>query len=274
MAEARAESSVSPVGADPGVNRDPWAPLRELRIGCVKYLNSRPLICAYDGPVVFEHPSLLARMLAAGELDVALVPTFEALRSPNYDLVADAAIACDGPVYSVILAYRGDVRAIQSVALDPASLTSAHLVQVLLAEYYGCLPAFGRTGDAQLIIGNQAIEFRLNEEPLGEWQVMDLGAEWKRQTGLPFVFAMWAMRPGIGTAAADALRRLKASGIQQIPALIKNEAFATEDVRRRYLTEHIRFEIGEAGKTAVEKYRALLAKHGFISSAEPRLRFV
>ena len=51
---------------------DPFAALRGLRIGCVKYLNSRPLIRAYDGPVVFEHPSALARMLAAHELDVAL----------------------------------------------------------------------------------------------------------------------------------------------------------------------------------------------------------
>jgi chorismate dehydratase len=256
------------------VNRDPWAPLRQLRIGCVKYLNSRPLICAYDGPVVFEHPSVLARLLSAGELDVALVPTFEALRSPNYDLVADTAIACDGPVYSVILAYRGDVRAIQSVALDPASLTSAHLVQVLLAEYYDCRPVFGQTGDAQLIIGNQAIEFRLNEEPHGRWQMLDLGAEWKRQTGLPFVFAMWAMQPGIGSEAADALRRLKDAGTQQIPALIRNETFATEEIRRRYLSEHIRFDIGKSGEAAVEKYRALLAKHGFIASTEPALRFV
>jgi chorismate dehydratase len=256
------------------VSYDPWAALRQLRIGCVKYLNSRPLICAYDGPVVFEHPSVLARMLAAGDVDVALVPTFEALRSPVYDLVADAAIACDGPVYSVVLCYRGELNAIQSVALDPASLTSAHLVQVLLAEYHDCRPVFGQTGDAQLIIGNQAIEFRLNEEARGDWRVLDLGQEWKVQTNLPFVFAMWAMRSGIGRAAADALRRLKDAGIQQIPDLIKNETFATEEVRRLYLTEHIRFGIGGAGKTAVEKYRALLAKHALIASTEPPLSFV
>jgi chorismate dehydratase len=256
------------------VSCDPWAALRQLRIGCVKYLNSRPLICAYDGPVVFEHPSVLARLLSAGELDVALVPTFEALRWPQYDLVADAAIACDGPVYSVVLAYRGELEEIQSVALDPASLTSAHLVQVLLAEFHGCRPSFGDTGEAQLIIGNQAIDFRLNEEARGEWRVLDLGEEWKRQTGLPFVFAMWALRRGIGVAAADALRRLKDAGIQQIPELVQTETFATPEVRRLYLTEHIRFGLGERGKAAVEKYRALLAKHRLITSTEPPLTFV
>jgi chorismate dehydratase len=256
------------------VSSDPWAALRKLRIGCVKYLNSRPLICAYDGEVVFEHPSALARMLAARELDVALVPTFEVLRSPVYQLVDDAAIACDGPVYSVILAYRGDLRAIQSVALDPASLTSAHLVQVLLAEFYDCRPTFRPTGDAQLIIGNQAIEFRMNEEARGDWRILDLGEEWKRQTGLPFVFAMWAMLEGIDPAAAEALRRLKAAGLQQMSSLLASETFANAEVRLRYLTEHIRFEIGPGGKAAVHKYRELLAKHRLIASADRPLRFV
>ena len=253
---------------------DPWAALRDLRIGCVKYLNSRPLICAYDGPVVFEHPSALARMLAAGELDVALVPTFEALRSPVYRLVDDAAIACDGPVYSVVLAYRGPLDQIQSVALDPASMTSAHLVQVLLAEFHGCRPVFGQTGEAQLIIGNQAIAFRLQEEVRGDWRILDLGEEWKRRTGLPFVFAVWAMRHGTPDAAAEALRRLKDAGIQRIPSLVQTESFANPEVRQRYLTEHIRFGIDAAGRQAIARYRELLAKHGLIQSTEPPLVFV
>lgn len=256
------------------MSHDRWSALRKLRIGCVKYLNSRPLICAYDGPVVFEHPSVLARMLAAGELDAALVPTFETVRSPQYQLVDGAAIACDGPVYSVLLAYRGELKDIQSVALDPASLTSAHLVQVLLAEYHNCRPVFGREGEAQLIIGNQAIDFRLQDEEAGGWKVMDLGEEWKKQTGLPFVFAMWAMRPGFGQEAANALRKLKDEGVKQIPELIDLETFATREIRHRYLTEYIRFDIGENGKKAVAKYRELLTKHGLIESSDRSLEFV
>src|SRR4030095_11618635 len=89
---------------------NPWPTLRGLRLGCVKYLNSRPLIHAYDGPVVFDHPSALARMLAAGQLDTALVPLFETLRTPRYWLVDGVAVASDGPVYSVFLAYRGELR--------------------------------------------------------------------------------------------------------------------------------------------------------------------
>ena len=253
---------------------DPWAALRKLRVGCVKYLNSRPLICAYDGAVIFEHPSVLAEMLSAGHLDVALVPTFEVLRSPHYVIVDDAAIACDGAVFSVILAYRGELKDVCSVALDPASLTSANLLRVLLAEYHGVSPKFGETGEALLIIGNQAIEFRLKEEKAGGWNVLDLGEEWKRCTGLPFVFAVWAMRPGVNRAAAEALRGLKKVGVLQIPELVKSERFANEAVRTEYLTEHIRFGIGDTGRAAVAKYRELLAKHGRIEDDTTPLEFV
>jgi chorismate dehydratase len=255
---------------------DPWHALRSLRIGCVQYLNSRPLICAYDGTVVFEHPSALARMLRAGELDVALVPVFEALRNPHYLLVDDVAVGCDGPVFSVFLAHRGALGGIRSVALDPASLSSANLLRVLLAEFHDLRPAFGNDGEARLLIGNQAIEFRRAEERNAGWQFMDLGAEWKRCTGLPFVFAVWAMRAETADAraVADAFRALKDAGTAQIPALIAQEDFGDEEMRRRYLTEFIRFGIGARGKEALGLYRALLAKHRLIEGHPAPLEFV
>ena len=255
---------------------DPWRALRGLRIGCVKYLNSRPLICAYDGPVVFDHPAALARMLAAGELDAALVPVFEAVRDPRYLLVDDVAVGCDGEVFSVFLAHRGELRDIRSIALDPASLSSANLLRVLLAEYHDLHPAFGPVGEAQLLIGNQAIEFRRAEEGKSEWQFLDLGAEWKRCTGLPFVFAVWAMRPGMADAAliADAFRRLKDTGITRVPELIAVENFGDAEMRRRYLTEYLHFGIGPRGREALALYRSLLAKHRLIASSAEPLRFI
>ena len=256
------------------MSQDPWAALRTLRIGCVKYLNSRPLICGYDGPVVFEHPSVLAGMLADGELDAALVPTFEVLRSPNYQLVDGAGIACDGPVYSVILAYRGPLREIRNVALDPASLSSVNLLRVLLGEFHQLEPHFGAEGDARLIIGNQAIEFRMTEETPGQWSVLDLGEEWKRCTGLPFVFALWALRPGLDAEAAAAFRKLKKIGVGMIPAVVAEETFATPELRARYLTHHIRFDVGPDGRAAITRYRELLMKHRLIAESSRALRFI
>ncbi len=255
---------------------DPWRALRSLRIGCVKYLNSRPLICAYDGPVVFGHPSDLARMLAMGEVDAALVPAFEALRDPGYLLVDDVAVACDGPVFSVFLAHRGALPSVRSVALDPASLTSANLLRVLLAEFHGLHPSFGDSGDARLLIGNQAIEFRRAEEAKRDWHFLDLGAEWKRCTGLPFVFAVWALRGDTADArdVADAFRRLRDAGCARIPELIEHEDFGDAELRRRYLTEHLRFSIGSDGRRALDLYRTLLAKHHLIAGNSAPLQFI
>lgn len=252
-----------------------WPALRGIRLGCVKYLNSRPLIRPYDGSVLFDHPAILARKLAAGELDAALVPVFEALRDPHYSLVDGAAVASNGPVFSVFLAYKGALSGLHSVALDPASLTSAHLLRVLLAEYHNLHPVYGATGEAQLLIGNQAIEFRHSGASAG-WNILDLGEEWKRCTGLPFVFAVWALRadvPRVAEMAAE-LRELKAAGLRQLEAIIAEDKLATPVFRRQYLTSHIQFDIGEEGRKAVGLYRELLAKHGYVPSPVEELRWV
>src|SRR5438874_13041228 len=107
---------------------------RMLRIGCVKYLNALPLIRGWPGEVDFDHPSALCQRVAFGELDVALVSSFEFLRNPLYRIVDDVSISSDGPVYSVVLAHCGELSDIQEIELDPASQTSINLLRCLLAE--------------------------------------------------------------------------------------------------------------------------------------------
>lgn len=251
------------------------SPLYALRVGCVQYLNSKPLIHDYTGTITLEHPSALARDLSAGLLDAALVPTFEVLEHPHYTLVDNVAIASNGPVFSVVLVYRGNLRDIRSVKLDPASRTSQNLIRVILAEFHGLHPEFGTEGEAELIIGNQAIEYRENHDHDSAIHVLDLGEEWKRCTGLPFVYAMWALRSDLPNLpeVADAFRALKHNGIANLEAVIADDDTGTPQFRRRYLTEHIRFDLGDDEKRGVARYRELLAKHGRIQTTTPELRF-
>ena len=249
--------------------------LAALRLGCVQYLNSKPLIYGCDAPVVFEHPSALAHDLARGVLDVALVPVFEALRSPGYLAADDVAIGCDGPVFSVFLAHRGPLADLRRVALDPASLTSVHLLQVLLAEFHGLRPKCVSQGngpeDATLLIGNQAIDFRTRAP--GGWQFFDLGEEWRRCTGLPFVFALWLMQPNLPNAGAVAneLRALKRDGLAHIPEIVRADKGHDPTFVTRYLTGHIRFGLGLREQAGLERFRELLVKHGIIAPAgEPQ----
>jgi predicted solute-binding protein len=252
--------------------------LARVRLGCVQYLNSKPLIYGCDAPVTFGHPSELARDLANGALDVALVPVFEALRSPGYLAADDVAIACDGPVFSVFLAHRGPLAEVRRVVLDPASLTSVNLLRVLLAEFHGSQPEVVAQGggreNAVLHIGNQAIDFRTRAA--GDWQFLDLGAEWRRCTGLPFVFALWLIRPNLPDAAAVAeeLRALKRDGLAHIPEIVRGDKEHAPELATRYLTEHIRFDCGHREKAGLERFRELLAKHGLIAEASSLPRFV
>src|SRR5947208_6002425 len=105
-----------------------------MRIGCVKYLNARPLIHGWAGEVVLDHPSALCAQLARGQLDVALVSSFEFLRNPIYRIVDGISISSDGPVYSVVVAHVGEISAAEQIELDPAAETSGNLLRCLLSE--------------------------------------------------------------------------------------------------------------------------------------------
>src|SRR6201984_1872985 len=108
-------------------------PGEALRIGCVKYLNARPLIHGWPTQVNLGHPSVLCQQLARGELDVALVSSFEFLRNPIYRIVDGISISSDGPVYSVVVAHSGETPSAK-IELDPASQTSVALLQCLAAK--------------------------------------------------------------------------------------------------------------------------------------------
>ncbi|NLE39666.1 MAG: menaquinone biosynthesis protein [Pirellulaceae bacterium] len=142
------------------------------RIGAVSYLNSKPLIfelqrLAPEATITVDVPSRLADQLAAGVLDVALIPSIEFLRTPGYRIVSDACIACEGPVRSVQLFSRVPVERIRTLSLDEGSRTSAALVRIMLQERFGLVPEYGILPigasmeecqtDAVLLIGDRAM---------------------------------------------------------------------------------------------------------------------
>jgi len=263
----------------------PFAALHGLRVGCVQYLNARPLIVPYDGEVIFEHPACLADLLAAGEIDVALVPVFEALRQPDFPVVDGVAIASSGPVYSVILAHRGPLEELQSVTLDPASRTSNNLLRCILAEFHALRPRF-EPGNCQapdpviadhqglVLIGNQAIRFREHSHP--GISILDFGEEWLARTGLPFVYALWQIRPEIPdpAAVADALRAIKCAGQRRIREIARLQRDFDPAFAEHYLTSHIKFDVSNSEKAALTKFRSLLQKQALIPGSESALHFV
>jgi predicted solute-binding protein len=247
----------------------------------VQYLNARPLIVPYDGKVIFEHPARLADLLAAGKIDVALVPVYEALRHPDFPVTDGVAIASRGAVYSVILAYWGTLAELEAVTLDPASRTSNNLLRCLLAEFYGITPRLVPAGGSELgdhegvlLIGNQAIRYRKEERPGIKY--LDFGEEWLARTGLPFVYAVWQIRPEIPNpgAVAEALRAVKCAGTKRVREIGRLQRDFEPKFAEHYLTCHIKFDMGEEEKAGLERFRGLLEKWALISRSQAPLRFV
>jgi chorismate dehydratase len=249
-----------------------------LRIGCVKYLNARPLIRGWPGNVEFDNPSALCQRLANGQLDVALVSSFEFLRNPIYRIVDDVSISSDGPVYSVVVAHRGAVSDIAEIGLDPASTTAVNLLRCLIAEF-GLTPRLTSSNSesagssrARLIIGDQAIRFR--QIHAGEFRFWDLGEQWKELTGLPFVFALWLIRPEVPDAKAIAqrLRGLRDGNLADIQVIVSeavaeaadNKQEITEQFLDRYYNEHLRFRFGTVEKEGLQAFAHLCSKHGVL----------
>jgi predicted solute-binding protein len=235
------------------------------RIGCVKYLNARPLIHGWPGEVVLDHPAALCAQLTRGGLDVALVSSFEFLRNPIYRIVNGVAISSDGPVYSVILAHQGKL---DDIGIDPASCTSVNLLRCLLAEQG--LPARWVDRDAaaaKLLIGDQAIRFRQSHP---EFQFLDLGEEWKKIVDLPFVYALWLIRPEFGEAnkIAAQLRALRDQNLRNIDSIIAEEKEFDREFCRRYYAQHLRFSFGDREKQGLQTFADLCARLGLIRKRE------
>jgi chorismate dehydratase len=251
--------------------------LKSVRVGCVKYLNARPLIRGWPGNVELDHPSALCQRLAKGQLDVALVSSFEFLRNPIYRIVDDVSVSSDGPVYSVVVAHRGAFSDIEEIELDPASETAVNLLRCLLAEL-GLTPRLtgvpGSAGlpRARLIIGDQAISCRRNHA--GAFQFWDLGEQWKKLTGLPFVYALWLIRPEVPDAKsiAQRLRGLRDENLADIPTIVSDAVADVADHKQaitpefldRYYTEHLRFSFGPREKQGLQTFADLCAKHGVL----------
>lgn len=235
-----------------------------LPIGSVPYLNAVPLTVGLEDGLVRLSPSRLAFEFKEGHLASALLSVTEALLSPGMDILDGVAIVCRGPVYSVILAHQDPLDSIQEIAVDAASCTSVNLLRLLL-RWRGLAPrlipfsSYSSAGQTRniLLIGNPAIEFRRRRYP---HRIVDLGAEWYRQTGLPFVFAVWILRRGRHNQQLRmALLQAQREGLQQLDRLAARGVEFDSEFRRRYLGGYIRYRMDTDEKRAIHFFSTELA---------------
>jgi chorismate dehydratase len=260
-----------------------------IRIGAVSYLNTKPLIDGLaerlrgTGTLSVDLPSRLAAQLHSGQLDVALIPSIEYFRNPGYQIVSDTAIACRGPVWSVRLLSRVPVPEITRLALDEGSRTSVAMLRILLHEIHGLNPETLQLpidadpeaidADAVLLIGDRA----MHPAPGVYQEIWDLGDRWCRWTELPFVFAMWVVRPGLAINLAELAVHLEASrdaGVARLEEIARQEAAAnglTKEDLHRYFAENLHFRLGPGEQLGLQAFRERATALGLIP--QPTLFF-
>ncbi|HXF96771.1 MAG TPA: aminofutalosine synthase MqnE, partial [Gemmatimonadales bacterium] len=238
------------VGASAGASPSPPArrPGRP-RVGRIGYINCYPVYAAIDrgivpvpGELVTGTPAELNDLLAAGELDVSVISAVEYARhARDLVLLPDIAISSDGPVRSVILYSRRPIAELagRTVLVSASSRTSVALLELLCRHVWKIGPRLAQARaeaadlhavqnlphDGLLVIGDPALLLGARR---AYPYAYDLGEEWKRWTGLPFVFAVWAARRSADPAAVrpvyQAILASRAWGLAHVDELAQRAA--------------------------------------------------
>jgi len=272
--------------------------VRPIRLGCVSYLNSKPLIHHIDTapaspgedtppPTVrFDVPANLLRDLESGEVDLALCPVIDFNRATKpLEIVPVGGIGCEGSTLTVRLFSRVPIERITAVHADTDSHTSVALLQVLLHERHGLRPrmidyhareqvARGKlteAPEAMLLIGDKVVTD--SPKAVTYPHQLDLGEAWRELTGLPFLFAVWMARTGaeLGTTPAR-LAMQREANLAQLDDLVAHYAprhgwpigLATQ-----YLGQILHYRVGERELEAMRLFAEKAAALRLIERAQP-----
>ena len=245
--------------------------LNKIRVGTVNYLNTKPLEYGLKRPPVCEmielvedYPSRLADMLMNNEIDLGLIPVAAIPQIQNYHIVSNYCIGTEGEVASVCLFSEVPVEEIKKVYLDYQSRSSVALLKWLMKEYWASDAELVEAKDenfrkeikgttAGLVIGDRALEQRKIST-----FIYDLGLEWKKITGLPFVFAAWISTKELPKDFVTAFNNANALGLKHLDEIIAANPLDLYDLKK-YYTLHISYRLDERKREAMKKFLELVS---------------
>jgi chorismate dehydratase len=250
-----------------------------LKIGCVSYLNAKPLIHNLENdPDLDLHlavPAQLLEGMRSRRYDIALLPVIDYQRLPEARIVPSGGIGCDGPTLTVRIFSRVPIEKITTLACDVESHTSIALARIILAERYGITPQFidssasANDAHAMLLIGDKVV----THQPPAMPHQLDLGAAWKDLTHMPFVFAVWITRAGTDLRnLPQRLEQARIQGLSDLPNIIARHAITLgwpADLATQYLSKYLKFEITEPQLNAIRRFHELAAKYQIIPTPRP-----
>ena len=246
-----------------------------IKVGIVSYLNTRPLIyglklepIASQIDLIEDNPARLAEMLKNDEIDLGLIPVAAISELKTSYLSGDYCIGTDGEAASVCLFSEVPLEQIEKVYLDYQSRTSVELLKWIMHEYWGIRPEIIIAKDedyrkeikgttAGLVIGDRAFEQR----KLSTF-FYDLGAEWKKITGQPFVFAVWISNKQLGKEFIKQFNDANSVGLKHIDEIVASHPFNLYDLKK-YYTLHMNYLLDERKKKSMEYFLQLIREESW-----------
>jgi chorismate dehydratase len=238
---------------------------KKVRVGAVSYLNTKPLIYGFENGLMkgevdlfIDYPSKIAAMLLNNEMDIGLVPVAIIPEMKEHYIISDFCIGSVREVASVCLFSEVPINKIETILLDYQSRTSVALLKILIKEYWKINVKFEETSEnyqskisgtvAGLVIGDRALQQRKISP-----YIYDLGLEWKKFTGLPFVFAAWISNKKTEENFIKNFNEANAFGLNQIDKVIKENYYKGFDLRH-YYTDCISFIMDENKKKGLNLF--------------------
>ncbi|MEP6927379.1 MAG: menaquinone biosynthesis protein [Ginsengibacter sp.] len=237
----------------------------KIRVGAVSYLNTKPLIYGFehgmmkdDIDLLIDYPSKIASMLLDDTIDVGLVPVIVIPEMKEHYIISDYCIGCDGEVASVCLFSEVPLDKIEKILLDYQSRSSVALLKVLIKDYWKINVVLEETSGeyrseisgstAALVIGDRA----LAQRKISSF-IYDLGLEWKKYSGLPFVFAAWISNKKLDEKFIAAFNEANSFGLNNIKKVVKENKTDIFDLIK-YYTRYISFEMNAKKEEAMYSF--------------------
>ncbi len=238
----------------------------KIKISAVAYTNTKPFIYGISHSDIagkidlsLDIPSTCAEKLINGQVDIGLIPVASIPYVPNANIVANYCIGSVGAVNSVFIFSNVPIKEIKSVRLDSHSRTSNNLAKVLLKFYWQKEVIFttdiNAATDAIVLIGDRTFG-KKNTYPFA----YDMGEEWMKFTGLPFVYAAWVANRVIPEDFISEFNTALALGLAHRKELLNelpvHQGFDLED----YLFNKLDFELTDKKKEALQLFLSYISK--------------
>ncbi|MBN2683181.1 MAG: menaquinone biosynthesis protein [Bacteroidales bacterium] len=245
----------------------------KIRLSQISYLNTLPFDYALENAdflkdksiITKDFPAECARKLTNSEADIGLIPVAALPDLPNYKIITDYCISCDGEVATVNLFSDVPLNEIDRIYLDYQSRTSVLLIKLLAKNFWDInfewlesYPGFEndiKAKTAGLIIGDRCFE-KTNQHKF----VYDLGNEWKKFTGLPFVFAVWVSTKELSKEILEDFNTIFRKSIENVDKIVETKPTGaiSKETMANYLKNNIQYNINEEKKIAISEFFRML----------------